>query len=281
MSTLLHDLRYASRLLLKHRGFTAVAVIAIALGIGANTAIFSLVNGVLLRPLPYPDSQRIVGFEGVNPAQGVNASNISFPDFVDWSKQSELFAASAAFYTGNANLAAENAEPERDPLALSEPVRKAIWRVDSDQPMWKIRSVEFLVQRSIADRKFLLALMVIFAGLALTLSVIGLYGVISYLVQQRTQEIGIRMALGAQARHILGLILKQGVTLVSIGLALGLVAAFFMTRLMSHMLFGISATDPWTFAVISLLLGAIALLACYFPARRAARLEPMNALAHE
>ena len=131
-----------------------------------------------------------------------------------------------------------------EPMSLSEPVRQAIWRVDPDQPMWKIRSVEWLVERSVADRKFLLALMLVFAALALALTVIGLYGVISYLVNQRTQEIGIRMALGAQVRHIMQLILKHGVVLVALGVVIGLVAAVVLTRLMSHLLYGVTATDP-------------------------------------
>ena len=109
-----------------------------------------------------------------------------------------------------------------EPLSLAEPVRQAIWKVDADQPMWKIRTVEFLVNRSVADRKFLMALMGIFASLALVLTMIGLYGVISYLVNQRTQEIGIRMALGAQMGDILRMVLKQGMVLVLTGVALGL-----------------------------------------------------------
>src|SRR3954454_8442752 len=107
MNTLLHDIRYGVRMLLKHKGFTAVAVIALALGIGANTAIFSLVNGVLLRPLPFPAAERIVYFEGRNPAQSITDSNISLPDFADWSQQTELFASTALFYTGSANLSAD------------------------------------------------------------------------------------------------------------------------------------------------------------------------------
>jgi ABC-type antimicrobial peptide transport system permease subunit len=164
---------------------------------------------------------------------------------------------------------------------LSEPVRQAIWRVDADQAMWKIRSVELLVERSVADRKFLLALMLVFAALALALTVIGLYGVISYLVNQRTQEIGIRMALGAQVRHIMQLILKHGVVLVSLGVVIGLVAAILLTRLMSHMLYGITATDPATFSAIALLLTFVALVACYLPARRAAQVDPVVALRSE
>ena len=117
MNTLLQDMRYGLRMLLKHKGFTAVAVIALALGVGANTSIFSLVNGVLLRPLPYPDADRIIYFEGRNPSQGISASNISYPDFTDWSKQTDLFAATAAYWVGNANLGADGAEPERVPRA--------------------------------------------------------------------------------------------------------------------------------------------------------------------
>jgi putative ABC transport system permease protein len=168
-----------------------------------------------------------------------------------------------------------------EPMSLSEPVRQAIWRVDPDQPMWKIRSVEWLVERSVADRKFLLALMLVFAGLALALTVIGLYGVISYLVNQRTQEIGIRMALGAQMRHIMQLILKHGVMLVALGVVFGLVAAVALTRLMAHLLYGVTATDPVTFAAIGLLLTVVALVACYLPARRAAQVDPVIALRSE
>jgi putative ABC transport system permease protein len=117
MNTLLQDIRYGIRMLLKYKGFAAVAVIALGLGVGANTAIFSLVNGVLLRPLPFPDAERISYFEGRNPTQGITDSNISFPDFTDWSQQTDLFASSAAFWTGNANLGADGAEPERVPRA--------------------------------------------------------------------------------------------------------------------------------------------------------------------
>ena len=117
MSNLLQDIRYGLRMLLKHKGFTAVAVVALGLGIGANTAIFSLVNGVLLRPLPYPDAERIIYFEGANPSQGISESNVSYPDYVEWSKQTELFTATAAFWVGNGNLAADDAEPERVPRA--------------------------------------------------------------------------------------------------------------------------------------------------------------------
>jgi putative ABC transport system permease protein len=170
-----------------------------------------------------------------------------------------------------------------EPLGLAEQVRQAIWKVDADQPMWKIRTVDFLVQRSTADRKFLMALMGIFATLALVLTIIGLYGVISYLVNQRTQEIGIRMALGAQMRDILGMVLRQGMFLVLTGVGLGLAGAWVWTRVMSRMrmLYQVSATDPLTFAAISLLLITVALLACFIPARRATKVDPLVALRDE
>jgi putative ABC transport system permease protein len=168
-----------------------------------------------------------------------------------------------------------------EPLGLSEPVRQAVWKVDPDQPMWKIRTVEFLIDRSVADRKFLLALMGIFASLALVLTMIGLYGVISYLVNQRTQEIGIRMALGAQMSDILRMVLKQGMFLVLTGVALGLASAWLLTRLIASLLFRVSATDPLTFGGISVLLIAVALLACYLPARRATKVDPLVALRYE
>jgi putative ABC transport system permease protein len=117
MNTLIQDIRYGLRLLLKNKGFTAVAVLALGLGIGANTAIFSLVNGVLLRPLPFPNAERIIYFEGKNPAAGITDSNISYLDFTDWSQQTDLFASTAAYWTGNADLSGDGAEPEAVPRA--------------------------------------------------------------------------------------------------------------------------------------------------------------------
>src|SRR5437763_15953754 len=117
MNIVLQDLRYGFRMLLKYKGFTAVAVVALGLGIGANTAIFSLVNGVLLRPLPFPDAERVIYFSGNNPQAGITDSNISYLDFTDWSQQTDLFKSTAAFWTGSANLGADGAEPERVPRA--------------------------------------------------------------------------------------------------------------------------------------------------------------------
>jgi putative ABC transport system permease protein len=144
MNTLVQDIRYGLRMLVKHKGFTAVAIIALALGVGANTAIFSLVNGVLLRPLAFPDANRIVYFEGQNPSQGITDSNVSYLDFIDWSQQSDLFASTAAFYTASSNLGADGGEPERVPRAgvtISffnvigvQPFLGRVFRPEEDQP---------------------------------------------------------------------------------------------------------------------------------------------------
>src|SRR3989440_8845417 len=117
MIALFQVLRFGLRMLLKNKGFTAVAIIALSLGIGANTAIFSLVNGVLLRPLPFPDAERIIYFEGKNLSAGITDSNISYLDFTDWSQQTDLFASTAAYWIGGVNLGADGAEPERVPRA--------------------------------------------------------------------------------------------------------------------------------------------------------------------
>jgi putative ABC transport system permease protein len=168
-----------------------------------------------------------------------------------------------------------------EPLSLIEPVRQAIWKADSDQPMWKIRTLESLVEGSLADRKFLVTLVGIFAALALLLTWIGLYGAIRYVVDRRTPEIGIRMALGAQARDVVRLLSRQGMKLVALGLGLGLGAAWLMTRFIASFLYGVSATDAPTFLVIAASLVPITWLACYLPARRATSIDPMLALRHE
>ena len=168
-----------------------------------------------------------------------------------------------------------------EPMSLAEPVRQAVWKVDGDQPMWKVRTLESLIDRSVADKRFLMLLMGVFAALALALTVIGLYGVMSYAVNQRTQEIGVRMALGAGARNIHRMMLRQGMTLVLIGVAIGLAASSLLTRLIANLLFDVNATDPLTFGLISSLLIIVALLACLIPARRATKVDPIVALRYE
>jgi putative ABC transport system permease protein len=144
-----------------------------------------------------------------------------------------------------------------------------------------VRTLSSLVSASIARQRFSMTLVALFAALALALASVGIFSVMSFLVTQRTHEIGIRMALGAQATDVLKMVLKQGMLLTCVGLGIGLIAAFALTRVMGGLLFNVRATDPLTFAGVSLLLMCVALIACYIPARRATRVDPMRALHYE
>src|SRR5437588_1641172 len=168
-----------------------------------------------------------------------------------------------------------------EPLSLAATVRKTVWEIDKDQPVSDIASMENIVSESVARQRFRMMLLGIFAGLALLLAAVGIYGVMSYSVAQRTREIGIRMALGAQRADVLKLTIGQGLRLVVTGVAFGLAAAVIMTRLMSSLLFGVSATDPMTFVSISFVLVSVAVFASYIPALRATRIEPMEALRYQ
>jgi len=168
-----------------------------------------------------------------------------------------------------------------DPLSLVAAVKNQIWAVDKDQTINDVRTMEEIVARSLSPRRFNLWLLGAFAALALALSSVGIYGVISYAVIRRRREIGVRIALGAQPRDILQLVVKQGLVLTLSGIAIGLVAAFALTRWLESLLFGVSKADPLTFASVALLLTLVAFLACYIPARRATRVDPMVALRHE
>jgi predicted permease len=168
-----------------------------------------------------------------------------------------------------------------DPLNLVAAVKSQIWAIDKDQTIHAVQTMEEIVARSLAPRRFNLWLLGVFASLALMLASVGIYGVISYAVSQRTREIGVRMALGAQQQDILKLIVGQGLVLTLSGVSLGLIASFALTRWLESLIFGVSATDPLTFAAVALLLTVVALLACYLPARRAASVNPMTALHYE
>ncbi|HKY05931.1 MAG TPA: FtsX-like permease family protein, partial [Blastocatellia bacterium] len=168
-----------------------------------------------------------------------------------------------------------------DPAAVAAGVRKAISSVDSNLTAASLRTMDDLVSESVSQPRFNATLLSIFAGLALVLASVGIYGVISYTVAQRTREIGIRMALGARPSDVLRLVLTKGMRLVLAGVVIGLAGAFVLTRVLESMLFGVTTTDPATYLIVTLLLAFVALVACYTPARRATKVDPMVALRYE
>lgn len=168
-----------------------------------------------------------------------------------------------------------------EPASLAAAIRYAVREVDAAQPVSDIRTMENIVNESVTQPRFNLVLLAIFGGIALILSTAGIYGVISYTVTQRTHEIGIRMALGAKTGDVLRMVIGHGMRLVMVGVVIGLIASFLLTRLMSSLLYGVSATDSVTFISVSLVLISVALAACVIPARRAAKTDPMIALRYE
>jgi len=168
-----------------------------------------------------------------------------------------------------------------DAASLAGAVRQAVWAVDKDQPVSNVRTMDQVFAAAISQERFQALLLGLFAALALVLACVGLYGVISYSVAQRTHEIGVRMALGAQPRDVLKLVIRQGMLLTFAGLVVGIAAGAMVTRVLSDMLFGVTARDPLTFIGAPVLLLLVAFLACYIPARRATRIDPLVALRYE
>src|SRR6185503_13668033 len=168
-----------------------------------------------------------------------------------------------------------------DPRGLISAVTKQVAAMDPDIPLFGVKSMPEYLSSSVAAPRFSTTLLSIFAAVALVLTVVGLYGVMSYSVAQRTNEIGIRLALGAQSRDVLLMIVKHGLMLIFIGLVIGLGLAFVFTRWIESLLFGVKTKDPFTFAAVAVVLALVALLACYVPALRATKVDPMDALRRE
>jgi ABC-type antimicrobial peptide transport system permease subunit len=167
------------------------------------------------------------------------------------------------------------------PMELVAQLKRQVWTTDSQLPIVQLQPMTFLLSDSLAERRFNTLLLGIFAAVSVMLSMIGVYGVISYTVSQRTREFGIRMALGALRSDLLRAVLGQGVRMLTLGVALGLLAAFGLTRVLAGLLFGVSSRDPLTFAATALCLSIVAIAASYIPARRAGSVDPMVALRHE
>jgi putative ABC transport system permease protein len=172
-------------------------------------------------------------------------------------------------------------KPSVAPESIAGAVVHEIHRVDKDQPVADVRTMEEIASGTRTSERMLMALLGSFAGLALVLSALGIYSVLAYSVAQRTREIGVRVALGAERGDVLRLVVGSGLRLAGLGITAGLVAAFLLTRLMAELLYGVRASDPATFCAVSIILAGASLAACYVPARRAARVDPMVALRHE
>ena len=205
-----------------------------------------------------------------NPASSLQAQ-CYFPAFQIPDKFMPLAA-------GDVGIAVRTAGP---PLAQVRSIRSALSQINGQLVLYRTETMDEIIAGSLAERRFSMILMAAFAALALVLSCIGIYGVISHLAAQRTHEIGIRMALGAERRDVLRIVLGEGLKMALVGIAIGLGAAFGLTRVIAHMLFGVSAHDPLTFTVVAGLIALVALFACYIPARRAMKVDPMVALRYE
>ena len=168
-----------------------------------------------------------------------------------------------------------------DPASVASSVQSAIHAVDPDQPVYDVRTMKEVESVSVAPERLQLILLGLFAILALTLACMGIYGVMAYFVAQRTREIGVRMALGAQTRDVIGMVVGEGLRMALLGAAVGLLGSVFLVRVLSGLLFGVTPHDPLTFGGVTAILIGVALVACYVPARRATVLDPVVALRYE
>ena len=198
---------------------------------------------------------------------------------LDIDVQPEVYATYLQSPDRRLNVIMKTDLPDAGPLI--QPARAALKTFDPNQIVWRTQTLNQLLSTSVAPRRFNMLLLGIFAAVALVLAAVGLYGVMSYSVSWRTHEIGIRMALGAKRADVLRLVVRQGMTMALIGLAIGLVGAFSLSRVLRGLLYGVSSTDPFTFVAVSVVLLAVALLACLIPAKRATRVDPIIALRTE
>jgi hypothetical protein len=341
MAALSRDLRFALRMLRKSPGFTTVATLTLALAIGANTAIFSFVDGVLLKPLPYDDPERIVRIME-KPPQG-ERNGISTLNFLDWQQQNEVFdfhsaqaggpvtmtggtepvqlrggRVSADYFRifgiqaalGRTFLSGEDQLGKDDVAVLSRALWKSQFGADplilnrtlllDNRPhtvvgvlpegsafdrafnqISDVRTVEQIREQAMGSRRLQSVLLAVFGAVALILAGLGVYGVISYSVVQRTRELGIRAALGASETSLLRLALDRGVLLTVLGLVVGVGGALALTRLMATLLYGVGPRDPATMVSVAVVLGFVAVAASYVPSRRATRVDPIVALRYE
>jgi len=197
---------------------------------------------------------------------------------VDQPSRVESYVPNAQFPGAGGNLVLRS---RQDPEHLVSALRRTMHSLDPDMPLFNVRTLRTVSEENVAPRKLSVFLLSLFSGIALVLAALGIYGVMAYLVTGRTHEIGLRMALGAQPRDVLRLVLGQGARVALVGVCAGVIASLALTRPMSSLLFGVSPTDPLTFATAAVLLTGVALVACYIPTRAAMALDPVVALRYE
>lgn len=268
--------------------FTSVAIVTLAIGIGANSAIFSVIEGVLLKPLPFPHAEQLIALDHTAP--GVNLPNAGAAPFLycltaiapaiafwpilmdDFSGDQPFVSRTLAYMIRSRRTASSG--------FLTE-VSQAVWSVNPNLPLANVRTLQQIYDKSLARTSFALVMLAIAGAMALLLGVAGIYRVISYSVSQRTREIGIRVALGAQRGEVTRMFVRHGARLATIGIACGLAAAFALTRLMSSLLFDVNPIDPLTFGGVALGLAMAAVVASYVPALHATTVDPVEALRAE
>jgi putative ABC transport system permease protein len=240
---------------------------------------------ILLRYDPYPVEEsrprQIVGVVGDVKHYGLGRQTPPFI-YASYLQQPEVFPGGATRAHLHHALVLRTASGLfKEGTSLAETVKKSVAEIDPDEPVTNVMSMENVLAESIGDWRFFMRILGIFAGVAVILAVVGIYGVMSYSVNERTHEIGVRVALGAQQRDVLGLVTKLGLKLTCIGVGIGMLLAFGLTRLMASLLFGVKPSDPATYAAVALGLAGVAMLACFIPARRAIKVDPMVALRYE
>lgn len=289
IETLLQDTRFAFRMLRKNPGFTAVAVLTLALGIGANTAIFSVVYAVLLKPLPYANPDQLFTAFQANKQQGITETGCSYPNFEEWRAQNHVFSELGGILAHQLTLTGRG-EPSfvnmvvkstLSTASVAGAIRQEVQKIDKDLPVTDVAKMPDLIDASVAQPRFRTFLLGFFAAMALVLAATGIFGVIAYSVSCRTREIGVRMALGASRSAIMRMVLRETLVLTLTGLALGIPCALAASHLLGHMLFDVSANDPATLVAVAFVLVAVAALAGYVPVRRAMGVDPMVALRYE
>jgi putative ABC transport system permease protein len=284
MESLIKDIRLGLRCLLKHPGFTAMLQGRdFAASDKADAPGVVIINSYLARryfPDQNPVGKRVdMGFRTGTLLQIIGVAADELHDTL----QAELHPGMYLPYAQ-----ADKSLPlilllrsSRDPAQVVSAVRQQVRELDAQLPVYDVKTMNQVLSTAVARPRFMTFLLVVFAAVAVLLATVGIYGVMSYTVMQNTRELGIRLALGAQATDIFKLVVGKGLILILFGVLIGAAGAFGLTRLMTSLLYGVTATDPLTFISVSLTLVVVALLACYIPARRATRVDPLVALRYE